>query len=210
MADKKRRVTIGADGTIHVEPERNAENSGSAQATRTNAAPGGTSIGADGTIHVNRGGKASDAPSATTSQPAGKRAQTPAASPATPQVATTERPTALSHVMGVVGVVTYLFGSADTCLREALDLTPQQIIMLNDIGEPMMLATVVFFAYAIYAFATGKPRSFTLEFSGRVWLLMAVFGVGCLIAGASSAFASFCFVAGIVALVSTIASRRRS
>lgn len=210
MADKKRHVTIGADGTIHVEPEPNVESSGSAQATRANAAPVGTSIGADGTIHVNRDGKTSSVPSTATAQPAGKRAQTSAASPAAPQAATAERPTVLSHVMGIIGVVTYLFGSADTCLREALDLTPRQIIMLNDIGEPMMLATVAFFAYAIYAFATSKPRSLTLEFSGRVWLLMAAFGIGCLIAGASSAFASFCFVAGIIALVSTIASRRRS
>lgn len=210
MADKKRRVTIGADGTIHVEPEHSAQNGSGVQTTRAAAAPSGTSIGADGTIHVNRGGKQPNAPSATAAQPAGKPAQASATSPASPQAATAQRPTLLSHVMGIIGVAAYLFCSADTCLREMLDLTPQQIIMLNDIGEPLAFAMVAFVVYAIYAFATGKPRSTTLEFSGRVWLLLAVFGIGCMIAGAFPSFIPFCFVAGIVALVSTIASRRRS
>ena len=116
----------------------------------------------------------------------------------------------LSHVMGIVGVATYLFSAADSYLRAAFDLEPRQIIMLNDIGEPLMFAALAFFAYAIYAFVTDQPRSFILQLSGRAWLLAAVFGIGCLVAGSPTAYAPFCLVAGVVALVSTVASRRSS
>ena len=169
MAEKKHKVTIGSDGTIHVDDEPARKKASAPVPAKNNT------IGSDGTIHMNKRSSAKEKPkiadakakvASGTATSNAVKAEKRSSQPEPAHV--DESPTLTGTILGLGGVACLVFVAVDAYLRST-GLSRAEIVQLNDIGELFMAIAFVFLGYYLLSSKSKYSPVARFAWSGFVY-----------------------------------------